>query len=79
MSRQLNSLLRLGMMAAECEDRGGPIEEASMEQIAEVVSVLVLEALVAEAAFVAEDEGAVRKNMAEVSEVRHVEAVVWQC
>ena len=57
------------MMAAECEDRGGPIDEASMQQIAEVVSGLVLEALVAETAFVAEDEGAVTKNMGEVAEV----------
>ena len=46
-------------------DVGRPLEEASMEQIAEFVSVL--EELVAEAACVADDEGAVTPD-AEVSE-----------
>ena len=51
--------------AEVAQDRGGPIEEASMEQIAEFVSVL--EELVAEAPCVADDEGAVTPD-AEVSE-----------
>ena len=57
------------MMAAECKDRGGPIDEARVQQIAEVVSGIVIEDLVAKTAFVAEDEGAVTKNMGEVAEV----------
>ena len=60
------------------EDRGGPIDEASMQQIAEVVSGLVLEALVAETAFVAEDEGALTQNDAEVAQVAEDEGNVAQ-
>ena len=60
------------------EDRGGPIDEASMQQIAEVVSGLVLEALVAETAFVAEDEGALTQNEAEVAEVAEDQGNVAQ-